>query len=347
MRTESAGLTSITMPVWPFVYGGPLATGTIRSLPEDFNVYEMLPFQPSGEGEHVFLLIEKTGENTEYVARLLARFAGVRQRDIGFAGLKDRHAVTTQWFSVWLPGKADPDWSEFETEQIKVLQAIRHNKKLKRGVLSGNKFNIVVRNWQGDKEKIQEQLAQIQTNGIANYFGEQRFGRDGQNVNKALAMFNGEKVHRNKKSLYLSSARSFLFNQMLAHRVHQGNWNQAIAGDTLIFNKSHSFFNTAQLETENSRRVLQGELHPTAALWGKGESAHTMDALEIEQTILKNNKDLSAGLIANGVEIDYRSLRVFVDDLQWKFIDKQCLFLSFELPVGSYATSVLREIIAQ
>ncbi len=334
-------------PVWPCVYGGPFATGAIRSLPEDFNVYEILPFQPSGEGEHVFLQIEKTGENTEYVARLLARFAGVRQRDIGFAGLKDRHAVTTQWFSVWLPGKAEPDWSEFETEQIKALQAIRHIKKLKRGVLSGNKFKIVVRNWQGDKEKLLEQLAQIKANGMANYFGEQRFGRDGQNVTKAHAMFNGEKVHRNQKSIYLSAARSYLFNQILAERVRQGNWNQAVAGDTLVFNQSHSFFKTMLLETENSQRVQQGELHPTGILWGKGETGKSMDALAIEQAILQQNKSLSDGLIANGVEVDQRSLRVFVEDLEWQFINEHCLRLHFFLPAGSYATSVLRELVAQ
>ena len=146
-------MQTIEIPVWPYVYGQPSGLGKIRSVPEDFIVKENLAFEPSGEGEHAFLQIEKTGENTDYVARQLARFANVRQRDVSYAGLKDRHAVTTQWFSVWLPGKADPDWTQFETNSMKVLHSVRHARKLKRGVLSGNSFKLIIRDWQGDKEK--------------------------------------------------------------------------------------------------------------------------------------------------------------------------------------------------
>ena len=162
---------TINLPTWPYVYGNPTGHGKIRSLPEDIKVEELLAFTPSGEGEHVFLHIQKTGENTDYVARQLARFAGVRQRDIGYAGLKDRHAVTTQWFSVWLPGKPEPDWPLFETENMKVLHSVRHARKLKRGVLSGNHFEITVRDWQGDQAKTIGHLAEIKVNGIANYYG--------------------------------------------------------------------------------------------------------------------------------------------------------------------------------
>ncbi len=224
---------TIEIPVWPYVYGSPSGTGIIRSLPEDFIVKENLAFEPSGEGEHAFLQIEKTGENTEYVARQLARFANVRPRDVGFAGLKDRHAVTTQWFSVWLPGKADPDWTQFETDSIKVLHAVRHARKLKRGVLSGNSFKLIIRDWQGDKDKTIRQLEAMKANGMANYYGFQRFGHEGQNVNKALAMFSGVKAGREQRSLYLSAARSYLFNRILACRVSGDIWNQAVAGDIL------------------------------------------------------------------------------------------------------------------
>ena len=212
-------MQTIEIPVWPYVYGQPSGQGKIRSVPEDFIVKENLAFEPSGAGEHAFLQIEKTGENTDYVARQLARFANVRQRDVSFAGLKDRHAVTTQWFSVWLPGKADPDWTQFETDSMKVLQSVRHARKLKRGVLSGNSFKLIIRDWQGDQDKTIRQLEAIKANGIANYYGAQRFGNEGQNVNKALAMFQGAKVGREQRSLYLSAARSYLFNQILAYRV--------------------------------------------------------------------------------------------------------------------------------
>lgn len=334
-------MSAIELPVWAYLYGSPSAQGKIRTVPEDFVVTEHLSFEPSGAGEHVFLFIEKTGENTDYVARQLAKFANVRQRDISYAGLKDRHAVTTQWFSVWLPGKADPDWSQFETESIKVLHSVRHARKLKRGVLSGNSFKLIIRDWQGDKIKIEQQLTVIKTEGIANYYGEQRFGHAGHNVNKALALFQGAKIGREQRSIYLSAARSYLFNEILAQRVLMQTWNQALAGDSYVFDLGHSYFTEPQVTDEISRRLAAKEIHPTGILWGKGNAA----LLPVEQAIIANNQELADGLIANGLEQDRRALRIKVADLDWQFIDETTLSLSFTLPAGSYATSVLREII--
>jgi tRNA pseudouridine13 synthase len=333
------------LPDWPTVYGGPCANGEIRIFPEDFVVEEQLSFEASGTGEHAFLYIQKTGENTEYVARMLARFAGVRQRDISFAGLKDRHAVTSQWFSVWLPGKPDPDWSQFESDSIKVLQAIRHARKLKRGVLSGNRFKLTIRNWRGDSLKTVEQLQTIKDHGIANYFGSQRFGNQGQNVNKALAMFQGAKVGREQRSLYLSSARSFLFNNILGFRVSQQLWNQAVAGDVFSFDGSHTIFKSEQPDDEIQHRLQAGLIHPTGALWGRGESGVSLDTLAIEQEIIASHTELAQGLIDCQVDQDRRALRVNVPDLQWQFIEDDVLVLEFTLPAGSYATALLREIV--
>jgi tRNA pseudouridine13 synthase len=338
-------MQTIEIPIWPYVYGGPSGTGKIRSLPEDFIVKENLSFEPSGEGEHAFLQIEKKGENTEYVARQLARFAGVRQRDVSFAGLKDRYAVTTQWFSVWLPGKADPDWTQFESDSTKVLQSVRHARKLKRGVLSGNSFKLVIRDWQGDREQIIQQLELIKAHGIANYFGSQRFGNEGQNVSKALAMFEGAKVGREQRSIYLSAARSYLFNLILAERVTMANWNQPIAGDTYQFDLSHSCFQSEQPDAEIIRRLAAKEIHPTGALWGRGNADVSADALAIEQAVIDKHQLLAQGLIANSADRDRRALRANVRDLQWRFVDGETLALDFALPAGSYATSVLREII--
>ncbi|MDD5462057.1 MAG: tRNA pseudouridine(13) synthase TruD [Methylococcales bacterium] len=338
-------MQTIEVPIWPYVYGQPSGSGKIRSLPEDFIVKENLSFEPSGSGEHVFLQIEKTGENTEYVARQLARFANVRQRDVSYAGLKDRHAVTTQWLSVWLPGKADPDWAQFETDSMKVLQAVRHARKLKRGVLPGNSFKIVIRDWQGDQDKTIRQLEAMKTGGIANYYGSQRFGHAGQNVNKALAMFLGAKVGREQRSLYLSAARSYLFNQILADRVIHNNWNQAVAGDTYMFDLSHSCFKSEQPDAEIIRRLEAKEIHPTGALWGRGETGVSADTMNLEQAIIERYPELAQGLIDCAVDKDRRALRVNVQDLQWRFISGDILELAFTLSAGSYATAVLREII--
>ncbi|MEQ1546889.1 tRNA pseudouridine(13) synthase TruD [Methyloglobulus sp.] len=336
---------NIEIPIWPFVYGSPSGVGKIRTVPEDFIVDENLAFEPSGEGEHVFLQIQKTGENTDYVVRQLARFVNVRQRDIGYAGLKDRHAVTTQWFSVWLPGKSEPDWMALTTDNMKVLHTVRHARKLKRGVLSGNRFEITIRDWQGDQAKTIGQLGLIKANGIANYYGEQRFGNQGQNVNKALAMFRGDKIKREQRSLYLSASRSYLFNQILSERVTTGSWNKALSGDTFIFDNSNSTFKSQLQDAEILRRLEAKTIHPTGVLWGKGEVDVSGDALAIERRIVDGYGELAQGLVATGVEKARRALRVNVEDLEWRFSNQTTLQLHFTLPGGSYATSVLREII--
>lgn len=336
---------SFEIPIWPRVYGQLAGLGVIRSVPEDFRVSEFLSFEPSGSGEHAFLNIEKKDQNTEYVARLLARFAGVRPRDIGYAGLKDRHAVTTQWFSVWLPGKADPDWSQFDSGTVKVLRAVRHARKLQRGVLAGNRFELVIRNWSGDQDQTNEKLEAIQAGSIANYFGPQRFGHDGRNVNRALEMFQGRKTGREQRSLYLSAARSFLFNHILACRVVQHNWDQAVPGDVFTFDSSNSRFHSERPEPDIVGRVKAKEIHPTGALWGRGDAEVSAAALTIEQSVISNFPELADGLIQEGVALDRRALRVTVKDLEWRFDNRSVLKLSFSLPSGSYATALLREII--
>jgi len=329
----------ITLPQWAWAYGSPSATGNIKTQANDFIVEEQLPFQADGLGEHVFIQIQKQGENTDYVARALARIAQVRQRDIGIAGLKDRHALTTQWFSVWLPGKVDPDWSEIETEAIKVLQSIRHSRKLKRGVLVGNQFHLLIRDFSGDQVKCEHQLEQIKTQGFPNYFGEQRFGVQGQNINTALALFTGtRKIKRPQRGIYLSAARAYLFNHILSHRIKQMTWNQVIENDILMFSDSKSFFKAEKIDDELLQRVNNGILHPTGCLYGQGE------ILTDERVIIEKYNDLMTGLIKFDLKSDRRVLRVIPQNLQWQF-SKQQLHLSFFLPSGSYATALLREII--
>ena len=335
------------LPQWAYAYGSPVATGKIKTYPNDFIVEEQLPFQPEGSGEHVFLQIQKTGENTEYVARLLARIAGVRQRDIGIAGLKDRHAVTTQWFSVWLPGKADPDWQELETENLKILQIARHSRKLKRGVLTGNQFTLIIREFSGDKNQCEQQLNTIKNQGFPNYFGEQRFGRQGNNIATALALFAGtRKIKRQQRGIYLSAARSLLFNEILSKRLQLNNWNQAIAGDVLMFDDSHSHFKAETIDDEVLARIAKLELHPTACLYGKGERSVSDQALTIEDEIINQHPKLAKGLCQFDLEIDRRALRATAQNLHWQFVDDNQLQLSFFLSAGCYATVLLREIMS-
>jgi len=331
------------LPVWPYVYGGPNSSGVVRSVPADFVVKEQLVFTPSGSGEHVFLHIEKTGLNTEFVARQLAKFAGVKPRDIGYAGLKDRNAITTQWFSVWLPGKEDLDWQSLGDGQITILQAIRHNKKLKRGSLACNSFQITVRDWRGDPEAAQRQLVAIKADGIANYFGEQRFGHAGHNMDTALALFQGKPIGRAQRSLCLSAARSWLFNHLLARRVGLGNWNKALPGDVFLFPSSNACFHPEPGDAEVSSRLAANDIHPSGVLWGVGKPDVSAEALALENAVIHEFSELAEGLLKFNVERGRRALRVNVADLSWAFGEKQ-LQLSFSLPAGSYATSLLREI---
>jgi tRNA pseudouridine13 synthase len=337
-------MSQFILPVWPFIYGGPSGRGKIRAFPEDFIVEEILAFEPSGAGEHAFLQIRKTGENTEYVARQLARFADVRQRDIGFAGLKDRHAVTTQWFSVWLPGKPDPDWAAFASASVEILHATRHARKLQRGALSGNRFTLVVRDWQGDREKTHSRLAAIKAAGFPNYFGEQRFGHQGRNVEQALNLFRGKKVSRELRSIYLSAARSFLFNQVLAARVEQQTWNRPLPGEICMFDKSHSRFKGDASDPTIGERIETGEIHPTGSLWGQGDRGVSDAVAALETEVVAHFSEMAEGLEKSGVETERRPLRVNVPDLKWRFSDDQ-LHLNFSLPAGSYATALLREVI--
>jgi len=264
---------------------------------------------------------------------------------VGYAGLKDRHAITTQWFSLWLPGKADPEWRQIETEGIKVLQTTRHARKLKRGALSGNKFKIVIRDWQGDRDVLENQLQVIKQQGIPNYFGSQRFGLQGQNVNKALALFQGAKVKREQRSIYLSSVRSYIFNQLLSERVKLGNWNQGIEGDVFIFDQSQSYFKSDQLDSSILDRMKKGEIHPAGLMAGKGELETTAEALIMEESIVNAHQVLVDGLIKFDLKAARRALRVLVNNLEWEFQEDSKVVLNFFLPSGSFATILLRELI--
>ena len=332
-------------------------TGVIRSTPEDFQVDEIQQFTPSGEGEHDWLHVQKTGENTDWVGGLLAKIAEVPRKDVSYAGMKDRHAVTTQWFSIQMPGREAPDWKAQLPDSIELLDEQRHNRKLKRGALKGNTFKLMIRDFKGggsDEEneaELKASIARIVEQGIPNYFGEQRFGAFNlaqgcyENIRKAEQWFKGEfKVKsRPKRSIYLSAARSWIFNHILSERIKNGTWNTAVQGDMFMLDGSKSCFNEA-VDDDIIQRLQEQKLQPTGALWGRGELGSKNKIAELENKIANEFKILCEGLEKHGLKQERKALRLSVKDLEYSLIDKDVLFLTFSLPAGAYATSVLSEI---
>lgn len=327
--------------------GGKPGTGArIRQYPEDFQVTEIPLLEPDGDGEHVWLWIRKRGENTQRVAELLSTHAGVHPRQVSYAGMKDRHAVTEQWFSVHLPGRDEPDWSSMNSETITVLRQARHSRKLRRGTLKGNHFSITLRDITGDRQSLEQRLLYIRDQGVPNYFGEQRFGRGSSNLYSADSLFHKPKMRlsRNKRGLVLSAARSFLFNQLLSARVQAGNWNVPLAGDAMQLQGSHSFFIADTPDAALMSRVASQDVHPTGPLHGRGDSPVRDDSLALERKVLSAYADWCEGLEQAGLEQDRRALRLVVPDLAWQWGGAEELVLTFSLPAGAYATSVLREV---
>jgi len=322
-------------------------TADIRSETDYFQVVEQLPFELDGEGGHVWLKIQKQGINTDWLAGELANFSGVPQVAIGYAGLKDRHAITTQWFSVNLEGHTEPDWSEFETDTIKIIEQTRHGKKLKRGVLAGNHFKLRLTDLQGEHDVWQQNLQQIQQQGVPNYFAEQRFGHQLGNLYRVEHWFSTGKAprKRNQKSIYLSAARSWLFNLVLAERIELGNWNQALLGDVMLLagTKASSFL-VDDVNDELKTRLSEMDIHVTGPLWGRGNASVNSDSLVLEEKVLEGWQDWQQGLEKAGMSQERRALRLFPSHFKWQFLDQEQLELEFFLPAGCYATAVMREV---
>ena len=334
-----------TNPEWPWFLGAPRAQGVIRTSPEDFVVEEIPRVEPGGEGSHLWLWVEKRAANTEWVARELARAAGCAQRDVGYAGLKDRHAVSRQWFSIPVTAETRENLGNASIEDVKILASSLHTRKLKRGTLDGNRFQLKVRQFTGDQGETCERLEQIRATGVPNYFGPQRFGNRGQNVEQGFHLLQKRaRLPRHKRSIYLSAIRSFLFNQVLAERVRRGDWNRIIDGDLAMLDGTQSIFPCEKPGADIEDRVRRLDIHPTGPMPGEKGSQPTGLSLEVERAVLGNWPQLTEVLIAQRVEADRRSMRLYPADLEWSF-EADDLSLSFVLPPGSYATTVLREIL--
>ena len=293
------------------MHGESLATASFRNCPEDFVVDEIIDFQPANEGEHLLLHIKKRDQNTKWVAGLLAKLADIDRTDVGFCGMKDRFAVTTQWFSLHLPGRdIDPD--QLLHSDFQIISSARHNKKLRRGMHAGNRFSIVVRDFSIEPEALAQRLALIEKAGVPNYFAEQRFGWDANNLVKANELIEQGKLKGNRHGtgIYLSAARSWLFNLLLDRYLSLGELDFA----------------------------------DTGALWGRGRSATEASFSQHEQELLSHWPSWCHALEHAGLKQQRRAFILRPNNFSYKQLSKDQFEFNFALPNGSYATAVLREI---
>lgn len=339
---------------FPRAHGAVPVTANFRTECEDFVVNEVLGFEPSGEGEHLLLDIVKRDDNTPWIAKQIAKVAGVKPMDVGYCGLKDRRAVTRQWFSVYLPKQVAPDWQTLNGESSQLLAVHRHHKKLRRGEHQANEFLIRLRDCDGDLAELEHRLSQIQSQGVPNYFGEQRFGRDAGNLLEAQASFElaaraqaeraraseaeggveasateSSRPRRSRKKggrrqagmgptgMALSAARSWLFNQVLAERVRSDQWRERVKGETTP--------------------------EPAGPLWGRGRNPSADELLSLEQRVLAPWALWCNGLEHAGVSQERRALQLLPQQLRWHF-EGADLCLAFSLAPGQFATALLREL---
>ncbi|MGP4788154.1 tRNA pseudouridine(13) synthase TruD [Psychrobacter sp. 1Y11] len=378
--TNFAAITNtenLPQPITP-----PIEQALYKAKPEDFVVNERLEVDFTDEGEHLWLHIEKSGVNTAYLAKLLSEWAEIPLRDVGYSGLKDRQALTKQWFSLRLPKKHKPA-SDFapvdikEHEMVNILAGHWHNKKLNRGTHNANQFIITLREVTlrelefadsstlvDNQALVEQHLMSISDTGVPNYFGPQRFGFGGNNIREALTLFarpmqntpsakkKSKRKPREQNAMELSAARSLIFNEILAARVRDGSWNTGVNGEVFNLDGSGSVFASEHLDETLQARVASGDIHPTAVMWGVSNDKVTGDAADIENTIVQQDDllaELATGLEQRKIKAQRRALRLPVKDLSWQWIDEQSaeqtLVLSFTLTTGSFATSVLASLV--
>jgi tRNA pseudouridine13 synthase len=378
--TDTANLPQPSRP--------PIKQATYKADATDFMVNEILPLAFTDEGEHLWLHIKKLGMNTAYLAKLLSEWAEIPLRDVGYSGLKDRHAVTTQWFSLRIPKKQLPP-TEFapidigENESVVILAQHWHNKKLNRGTHRANQFIITLRDiefanddgntesteqslstGQTAKQRVEEHLARIDKTGVPNYFGPQRFGRQGNNVREALSLFarpprepkpqpkksKRKRAPREQNTMELSAARSLIFNEILAARVRNGSWDTGLAGEVFNLDGSGSIFTSEEIDDTLRARMSSGDIHPTAVLWGTGNDKVSGSAAALENEVVQHSPllmQLATGLEQRDIKAQRRALRLPIEQLSWQWSDEQTLVLSFTLTTGSFATSVLASLVQQ
>ena len=328
----------------PRAYGAAPASGLLRVEPEDFVVEEELGFAPAGSGTHLLLKVRKRNANTQWVAGELARLAGCRPFEIGYAGLKDRRAVALQWYSVPRPRSA-VDWHAAHAESFEILEVHLHTRKLPRGALAGNRFAVRIRTPGVAGTELAAHLAgrldAIAQRGVPNYFGSQRFGRNAGNLQHLDAP---QRLPPQQRGFALSAARSVIFNALLAARVTDGSWEHLQAGDVANLDGRGSVFCVAAVDAPLSERCRRLEIHPTGPLWGEGSPLSAGELLELETGIAARYPQAAAACVAARMSQERRSLRMAVHELRCE-VEAQAVRIHFRLARGCFATAVLAELI--
>ena len=373
MSAKIDSFMSLSISHWSRLYGDALGSATLKQELHDFIVEEQLGFEPSGEGEHIFLWLEKTNLNTAFVAESLAKFSRLHLRDITYAGRKDKFALTRQWFGVHIANKKEPNWDEFDLEGAKILQVARNDRKLRVGVLKGNKFDLVLRNLTSnlgtdvefDVQALERRLELIKHQGAPNYYGSQRFGEMrltpsaaevsttggklllGGNLALAEKLIGGEAIrNRNKRSMAISALRSWLFNEMIHQRIAQHNFHQPLLGDAMQLSGSNSFF-VFEDEAEQAnimKRLAEFDINITAPLWGDGKLHSTAAARDLELRCVADFPDIIQTLNSLGLKQQRRAIRIIPQGFTWQ-IENNNLKMQFSLPAGCFATSIVRELL--
>lgn len=330
---------------WPTSTGRRAGQAVLKASASDFVVDEQLDISYCAGGEHLYLRIEKIGDNTEFVARQLAGLAECRHFDVGFCGLKDRHAVTRQWFSLYRPGLEAEDTALMAriSETWPVLAHCRGQKKLRRSDHQGNRFEITLTDVSGQKEAIDESLKRLRNEGCPNYFGPQRFGHQGGNLDRAIAMDPAQMISgrgRNRKKqgrgrsssgsgdsknvLYFSAARSWLFNEVLGHRVEAGNWLRILNGEPGLPGES--------------------DLRATGPMWGDGGTEAVSEQGDIERSVVSRYPEIESVFAVTRMKPERRSLVMMPETMRWEWLDTDRLLICFSLPPGQYATTLLGDV---
>ncbi|MFT2089810.1 tRNA pseudouridine(13) synthase TruD [Paraglaciecola sp. 2405UD69-4] len=334
---------------WSYLYPKLNISGLFKDSPCDFQVKEVLGYEPIGEGEHIYAWVRKTGLNTAFLAEQIAKYAKLPLRAVTYAGRKDKHAQTEQWFGIHLPGKTDIDWSNFDVDGAEVLKTIRHNKKLRTGVLKANHFKIRIKELT-DTAGLEERLETISTLGVPNYFGEQRFGDTrydpkGGNLVLAEKMIAGEPIrNRNKRSMAISAMRSWFFNEVIHHKIQNNTLTTPQLGDVMELAGSNSFFCVDEINDTLINRLKQRDIFISAPMWGAGNLPSKEAVLAFEESIASANKSVTETLESLGLKQERRAAHLYPTNLKW-IIDNNTLTLEFSLPSGAFATSVLRELV--
>ncbi|VAW81187.1 tRNA pseudouridine(13) synthase [hydrothermal vent metagenome] len=331
-----------------------VSSGLIKQQAEDFEVNEVLVYEPVGEGEHAFVYVRKIGETTLVVAKKIAELAEVKIRQVSYAGLKDKHALTRQWFSVHLPGKPSPDWSLLNSESLWVEQSTRHDRKLRQGQIKTNNFKVIIKSLAYTSSSLDDFIQRVLLVGVPNYFTEQRFGIEANNLKNALLLLQAttsdavkpkRKKYSQQRGLYISAARSLLFNQVLSARVQHDSWNKAIDGDLFIKSGRHGMFSVDAIDQDIIDRLQTLQISPTGPLYGIKSMNVQGQAACIENNAMSDYSQYQLLLTQQKIKADRRALRLVVDDLRVTELSSDSVQFSFNLPSGCYATAVLREFI--